>query len=302
VRAHVEIVDEKDYIWHPSELIKGQGEALQKNLSYDEEDGSVSGRIRFVSDWGRPGGVHHAETEWYVQTGEVKIGDTTLLAGDYWMAPTGVYTPQITVKAGTEILYFREYGDWGFDVTDRDREFVREDQHLKIHRTSQMPWIPVAPDAGEGGSPMRFDLGGVPVPGLSIKMLHRDEKTGFYTRLIKAKPGWVEHPLAHHPCYEEAYCVDGGFQYNYGEMWEGTYFWRPALIRHGDFTAALDTGCTWLMRCDGDLVDWYTEDARMEMHGTATNWGPDYPGSVAPRIFEPVRSRSIGPMEDPFYQ
>ena len=37
-------------------------------------------------------------------------------AGDYWMAPTGVWTPAITVDAGTEILFFREYGDWGFDV------------------------------------------------------------------------------------------------------------------------------------------------------------------------------------------
>ena len=75
---------------------------------------------------------------------------------------------------------------------------------------------------------MRFDLGGTPVPGLFIKMLHRDEKTGFYTRLIKAKPGWGEHPLAHHPCYEEAYCLEGGFEYNWGTMWPGTYFFRPA--------------------------------------------------------------------------
>ncbi|MFI5427378.1 DUF4437 domain-containing protein [Aeromicrobium sp. UC242_57] len=45
--------------------------------------------------------------------------------------------------------------------------------------------------------------------------MHRDEKTGFYTRLIKAKPGWVEHPLAHHPCSEEAYCLEGGFEYSF---------------------------------------------------------------------------------------
>jgi hypothetical protein len=217
------------------------------------------------------------------------------------MAPTGVYTPPIKVKAGTRILYFREYGDWGFDVADAGPDFVRDDQHLKssARRRCLDPSPPTqAPTAARCAS----TSAGRPVPGLQIKMLHRDEKTGFYSRLIKAKPGWVEHPLAHHPCYEEAYCLDGGFQYNYGEMWEGTYFWRPALIRHGDFTAALDMGCTWFMRCDGDLVDWYTEDAKVEMHGTATNWGPDYPNSVAPRLFEPVRSRSIGPMEDPTYQ
>ena len=55
--------------------------------------------------------------------------------------------------------------------------------------------------------------------------------------LIKAKPGWVEKPLAHHPCSEEAYCLAGGFEYNYGKMWTGTSFWRPALILRGDLRA-----------------------------------------------------------------
>jgi hypothetical protein len=147
---------------------------------------------------------------------------------------------------------------------------------------------------------MRFDLGGTPVPGLYIKMLFRDEKTGFYTRLIKAKPNWREHPLAHHPVYEEAYCLEGSFHYNFGEMWPGTYFFRPALVRHGDFTAG-DEGTVWLLRCDGDLVDWYTDNARMEMKGDPVNWGPAHPHTIAPVPLLPVRSRSIGKMKDPYY-
>ena len=133
-------------------------------------------------------------------------------------------------------------------------------------------------------------------------MLHRDAVSGFYTRLIKAKPGWVEHPLAHHPCYEEAYCLEGGFHYNFGSMWPGTYFFRPALVRHGDFTSDDVEGCTWLVRCDGDLVDWYTEDARIEMHGTPTNWGEELPHTLPPVLPQPVRSRSIGDMADRAYQ
>ena len=131
-------------------------------------------------------------------------------------------------------------------------------------------------------------------------MLYRDEKTGFYTRLIKAKPNWREHPLAHHPVYEEAYCLEGSFHYNFGEMWPGTYFFRPALVRHGDFTAG-DDGTVWLLRCDGDLVDWYTDNAKMEMHGDPVNWGKDYPGTLDPVPLQPVRSRSIGDMQDPYY-
>ncbi|WP_067701475.1 DUF4437 domain-containing protein [Nocardia jejuensis] len=297
MRPHVELIDESDLIWHTAEFAHAEGRAEQRNLSYDEEDGSASLKVRFGTDWSRPAGVHAAETEWYVLTGSVTIGDTELGPEGFWMAPTGVYTPPISVAAGTEILLFREGGGWEFDPAEGDRDFVREDQTLVILDSAVMPWIDV-----KDGSPMRFDLGGTPVPGLYIKLLHRDVKTGFYTRLIKAKPGWREEPLAHHPCSEEAYCLDGGFDYNYGKMWPGTYFWRPALIRHGDFTADAESGCTWIVRSDADLVDWYTDNARIEMSGDATNWGPDFPQSLLPRVVEPVRSRSIGRWADPTYQ
>lgn len=293
MRPHVELIDEKDLIWHNAEFQHAVGTAEQRNLSYDEEDGSASLKVRFTSDWSRPAGVHHAETEWFVLSGSVTIGDTELGPEGFWNAPIGVLTPPITVADGTEILLFREGGDWHFDPAERDREFVRPDQELVVLHTSEMPWIDV-----KDGSPMRFDLGGTPVPGLYIKLLHRDVSTGFYSRLIKAKPGWREVPLAHHPCSEEAYCLDGGFDYNYGKMWPGAYFWRPPLIRHGDFTADAERGCTWLVRSDADLVDWYTDNARVVMSGDATNWGPGYPQSAAPKLVEPVRSRSIGAWAD----
>lgn len=295
MRPHVELIDEKDLIWHPAELPGGDGTAVQRNLAYDEEDGSVSAKIHFESDWSRPAGVQKAQIEWYILKGEVRLGDQVLVANDYWMTPGGVQQPALTVKAGTEILYFREFGDWRFEVGGASHDSVRPDQKLVVKHASQMPWIDV-----KDGSPMRFDLGGTPVPGLYIKMLFRDEKTGFYTRLIKAKPNWVEHPLAHHPVYEEAYCLEGSFHYNFGEMWPGTYFFRPALVRHGDFVAG-DEGTVWIVRCDGDLVDWYTDNARMEMKGDPVNWGEGYPHTVAPVPLQPVRSRSIGKMKDPYY-
>ncbi len=295
MRPHVELIDEKDLIWHPSELVGGSGSARQRHLSYDEEDGSLSAKIHFDSEWSRPAGVHSAQTEWYILKGEVTIGDTTLSEGGYWCTPKGVLCPPLTASAGTEILYFREYGDWEFEAATQDRDFVRDDQQLVVKHSKEMDWIDV-----ESGSPMRFDLGGTPVPGLYIKLLYRDEKTGFYTRLIKAKPGWREHPLAHHPVFEEAYCLEGSFDFNFGKMWPGTYFFRPALVRHGDFTAG-DEGTVWILRCDGDLVDWYTDNAKMEMKGDPVNWGPDYPHTQPPVPLQPVRSRSVGPMDDPFY-
>lgn len=295
MRPHVELVDEKDLIWHPAELAGGEGLALQRNLAYDEEDGSVTAKILFETDWRRPAGVQTAQIEWYVLSGEVRLGEEVLGSGDYWMTPAGHAVPEVKAKAGTEILYFREFGDWRFTVGGKSRPDLREDEKPVIKRTGEMPWIDV-----KDGSPMRFDLGGTPVPGLYIKMLFRDSKTGFYTRLIKAKPHWREHPLAHHPVYEEAYCLEGSFHYNFGKMWPGTYFFRPALVRHGDFTSGED-GTVWIVRCDGDLVDWYTDNATMEMKGDPVNWGPNYPHTVAPVPLQPVRSRSIGKMDDPYY-
>ena len=295
MRPHVEMIDEKDLIFHPAELVGGTGTARQRNLSYDEEDGSCSAKIHFDTEWTRPAGVHVAHTEWYVLEGEVQIGDEVLKEGGYWMTPAGVVAPALKVKAGTVVLYFREYGDLRFEATEQPWDSVRPDQKLVIKRTDEMDWIDVV-----DGSPMRFDLGGTPVPGLYIKLLFRDEKTGFYTRLIKAKPNWREHPLAHHPVYEEAYTLEGSFNMNFGDMYPGVYFFRPALVRHGDFTAGPE-GTVWLLRCDGDLVDWYTDNAKMEMKGDPVNWGPDYPGTEDPVPLQPVRSRTIGPMKDPYY-
>jgi len=299
VRPHVELIDERDLLWHPAELPGGTGEARQRNLSYDEENGAASLKVGFCSDWFRAGGLHAAQTEWFVLSGEVRIGGHVLGEGGYWCAPRGVRCPAIRVAAGTEVLIFREYADWRFEVDGID-DARADDAGLVVRDSRAMAWYEV--EDPENGSPMDFERGGTPVPGLFIKLLYRDPSTGFYTRLIKAKPGWREHPLAHHPVYEEAYCLEGEFDYNFGLMTPGQYFFRPAGVRHGDFTAGENDGCTWILRCDGDLVDWYTENARVEMKGDPVNWGEDFPGTEPPVHIQPVRSRSIGAWENPGYQ
>lgn len=300
MRPHVEFIHQDDLIWHMAELPHGQGEARQQNLSYDEEDGSASLRVIFDSDWSRVSGLQAAVTEWYVLKGEVTLGDTMLTEGGYFCAPKGVCVPELKVKADTEILLFREYGDWAFTPADADSPDKHELAELVSLNTNDMDWYEVTDP--NHGSPMDFDRGGTPVPGLYIKLMYRDPVTGFYTRLIKAKPGWREHPLAHHPVFEESYTLAGDFHYNYGSLDAGTYFFRPAHVRHGDFTAGEKDGATFLLRCDGDLVDWYTDNARVEMFGDPVNWGEGYPESEPPAMLQPVRSRSVGEWKDPNYQ
>lgn len=261
MRPHVETIHEQDYIWHTAELHLGDGRASERRLSVDEEDGSSSLRLDFHTDWGRGPGIHHADTEYYVLDGEMTYGGQTFGKGAYLHAPKGVPVDWIRVKEGTKILHYREYGDAGFDKVDSPRApgwAGAREQPLWID-TEAMKWDAV-PTVG-------------PMPGLFIKYLHVDPETHFYTRLVYAQEGWADHRLAHHPCYEEAYTLRGRMAYNFGDLTEGTYFFRPARVKHGHFTT-LAGGTVWLMRSDGELANWYTQNEWVRWGGEAVNYGP----------------------------
>ncbi len=249
MRPHVELIHEDDYVWHGAELVGGEGRASERRLSVDEEDGSSSLRVDFHTAWGRGPGIHHADTEYYVLEGEMTYGGKRIGAGGYVHAPRGVPTDAVTFAEGTQILHYREYGDAGFDPLDPGdvAHAPRWDgavDDVIVLDSGAMQWDAV-PNAG-------------PMPGLFIKYLHVDPRTGFYTRLVHAQEGWADHRLAHHPCYEEAYTTQGHMEYNFGTLDLGTYFFRPARVKHGHFTT-MPGGATWLLRSDGELVNWYTE-------------------------------------------
>lgn len=276
MRPHVELIHEDDYVWHPAEFPHAEGRAVHRQLSLDEEDGSASLSVRFETAFDRPAGYHVADTEWFVLEGEIAIGDHKLGRGGYLHAPKGVVVPRMQAAEGTRILLYREYGDWGFAPGERNADWAQEPD-LIVLDTEAMPWL----DVDKPG----------PKPGLMIKMLHRNPKTGFYSRLIWAKPGWDDHRLAHHPCYEEAYTISGSMVYNFGDLTPGTYFFRPAWLKHGHFISHEPDGCTWLIRSDGDLTNFYTTNERVIVEGTPENYDPETQGPV---LTSPVRSKSTG--------
>ena len=108
MRPHVELIQEADLCWHQAELPRGEGKVRQRNLSYDEEDGSASTRVVFESAWHRPAGYNHADVEWYVMHGNIKLGEQTLGRGSYFRAPAGLSMPAVSVEEGTDILIFRD--------------------------------------------------------------------------------------------------------------------------------------------------------------------------------------------------
>jgi hypothetical protein len=260
VRPHVELIQEDDYVWHGAELVGGEGRASERRLSVDEEDGSSSLRVDFHTGWGRGPGVHHANTEYYVLDGAMTYGGREIGKGGYVYAPKGVPTDAITFREGTRILHYREYGDAGFDPVDSlaAPRWPGAREEVLVIDGEAMTWDAV-PNPG-------------PMPGMFIKYLHVDPVTGFYTRLVHSQEGWADHRLAHHPCYEEAYTIEGLMEYNFGTLDLGTYFFRPARVKHGHFTS-MEGGVTFLLRSDGELQNWYTQNEWVRWGGEAINYG-----------------------------
>lgn len=262
MRPHVELIQEDDYIWHAAELPGAEGRASERRLSVDEEDGSSSLRVDFHTDWGRGPGIHHANTEYYVLDGEMSYGGKKIGKGGYVYAPKGVPVDAITFAKDAKILHYREYGDAGFDAVDSINAPAWDGSREEsiVIDSAAMKWDAV-PNPG-------------PMPGLFIKYLHVDPETGFYTRLVHAQEGWSDHRLAHHPCYEEAYTTDGHMEYNFGTLDLGTYFFRPARVKHGHFTT-MEGGATWLLRSDGELKNWYTQNEWVRWGGDGVNYTPE---------------------------
>jgi len=290
----VELIQESDLCWHEAELTRGQGKARQRNLSYDEEDGSASTRVIFESAWERPAGYNHSDVEWYVVNGAIKIGERLLGKGAYYRAPAGLCVPAMSVQEGTEVLLFREYGDWGFSVSKKNRsDFIprggntgsEEQGELTVVDTSRMEWMPNVYE----GDTQRF---------LKLKLLYHDpapadaNDKGFVTMLAWAPPGWSDNRMVHHPVFEEAYSLEGNLVYNFGTLDAGTYFFRPAKVKHGHFVAGEERGWMGFFRLDGTLVNWITVNEKVIIEGDAVNYDPKTQGSVIAGI--PVRSKSTG--------
>lgn len=303
MRAHVELIQQADLVWHTAELPFSDGQAVQRNLSYCEETGAGSFRVKFDGPWVRPAGYHAADTEWFVLSGEVRLGDTLYVAGSYFRAPAGLWVPQISAREGTEVLLYREYGDWGFTRADRPKPgFIsqggntasKEPGTLTTIHTAKMQWA----EKKEEDFAMTHGTEGWPQGNLRHKWLYRDPAPegdptkGFGALLCWAPPGWSDTRLMHHPVFEEAYTLDGAMDYNFGVLRVGTYFFRPARVKHGHFLAGAEKGTVLLIRVDGQLINWASLDLHVEVHATPVNYDPKTEGPVPAGL--PVRSRSTG--------
>ncbi len=98
--------------------------------------------------------------------------------------------------------------------------------------------------------------------------------------------------MVHHPVFEEGFVIDGSLDYNFGRLDLGTYFFRPARVKHGHFVAGQERGATAIVRLDGNLINWITINERVIVEGDAMNYDPTTQAPVMAGI--PVRSAATG--------
>lgn len=286
-RPHVECVDIKDMPWTPANLPKSTGSARQRVLSMDWDTKAASLYIQLDPGWNRPKGYNHADTEYFVLEGELAIGEYRLYSGCYFRAPRYMAVGPFESSQGALLLYFRE-GPANFAVSQRNMGTVSEEAIFVD--TNEMEWKPSM-------VPHDRTLVDKAEP-LYTKVLYRSPITEFrhtdedgnpinyYSRLVRAAPGWGDTRLSHHPVMEEGYILEGEMDYNFGKLTPGTYFWRPPRIKHGYFNTS-DKGMVFLARDDGELVNLHTD-----RHGNPINYDSD--SDLSPITAEPVRSVSFG--------
>lgn len=76
----------------------------------------------------------------------------------------------------------------------------------------------------------------LPFPGISAKMLGRNEETGTCGFLIKMEPGAVLPPHGH-PSREQCLCLEGEIEIKGKKYGPGSYLYNPTANEHGPFKA-----------------------------------------------------------------
>jgi len=290
VRPHVELVYQQDLIWHADDLGSAGDQAEIRRLSSDEESGAGTVLARFGTSWSRPGGYHQGDTEWFVLSGLVTVGDAALGPGGYVRAPAGKATPPMTAAPGSQALIFCDNGQSAFVASAGDwAEFVRRSRldisglpgELTISSTSGLGWEPApweaADHSADHSADRSADRNG---PASRIKVLYRQPPLTTatsaepVTALWEAPPGWADRGFHHRGVFAEAYGLSGVIEYSHGRLSEGGYLYRPPRIQTSAAHVAGDTPAQLLVRLGDTAVPWHTSDPYVRVSGHAVNYDP----------------------------
>ena len=245
-RGWVELAHGHELDWEPMHGDNWPAGADARALSLDGESGALSCVLRLPPGYRRGPGSHVGETEYYVISGGLRIGDTLRGRGYYEYLPPGASQADWVSDQGAEIFFAARTGRPDFIPGSGS---ANGNGRLQID-TERMPWqaTPV-----EG-----------PPPGLCVKMLRSVEATGKFAALVSNVPRFDYPKLEFHDCVEEIFCLSGDIWLgNSGTMRPGSYLWRPPFITHGPFYS--ESGCMFFLFCDETLINHFVDNPSMSI-------------------------------------
>lgn len=204
-------------------------------LSRDRATGAETRFIRLPERWHWPdSGYFGFELEIYLMRGSLRVGDTTLRAGDYAVYEPKARIQSIDSESGCEMLWMSS-GPIQFELGGKPMPIWS----LGPLHVPELPW---EKSPAYEGRPA--DEAGA---GLSVKFLRGDPALGAYTLLTRHDAGWFDPRLESHDTWEELVLIEGEFLMgNTGIVQAGAYIFRPGERPHGP--QATRTKAIWLCR------------------------------------------------------
>lgn len=240
-RGHVEILHQAEVPYAPIVAAGWPSGAELKLLSSDADTHALTGLLRLAPGYRRPAGHLATESELFVISGSVRIGDTTREWGYYEFAAGGTTHEPWVSEAGCTMLL----------MTGAAPDFVPDAGSVSGGRiavdTERMPWA-ISRIPG-------------PDPGMLSKTLRHSDETGARVFLCCCVRRYDYPRLEYHDCVEECFCIEGEIRMgSSGLMRAGSYFWRPPYVTHGPFYSR--EGMVSLFRTDAALINHYVDDPR----------------------------------------
>jgi quercetin dioxygenase-like cupin family protein len=213
-------------------------------LSRDDIDGACTCLWQIPPGWRQDAAFTlEGASSWFVLAGELCSGDVTVPTSGYRRVPAGATHEPLATTPGALVLAMWDRGPRLLAPGSVAQDV--SDACVACFATAEVESQPT-PVAG-------------PVPGITVKLLHRSSATGGVTALVTIPAGWTEPRFEHHDCVEESFKISGEIRIVEDGVEQvlaaGDYFFRPPYIKHG----AMHTpaGTSSLIRFSGTVVNHY---------------------------------------------
>ena len=239
-RGHIEFV-RMDQLPRQAWMPQGRFSGLcAASLSSDRDSGAETLVVEARPLWRWADAVSwHHDVEIFVLEGVLVVDGRELRAGFHAHWPAGRECRDLGSPSGATFLWMAG-----------DRIASDEGGGLTIIDTSAIPWAPSPSFEGRSSE----DAG----PGLGVRILREDPRSGAYTLMTRHAPGWSDPRLESHDTWDELILLEGDYLMGEtGAIDAGIYIFRPGSRPHGP--QATRDGAVWFCRGERRIDFKFTE-------------------------------------------